>query len=281
MKMIENGSWRVRLGRTVSRFAIMMLIVLGVVSRSTVLAADERKHKGSDDREHSTWDDREQRDSDDREHSAWDGREHAGSRDKVRLASDWSHKHLVYSAPKNVTHTFALSRQTRYVQQWVRRNAEQHEQGRWRHQEDLLNGDWSMFLGNTGTVGADHYPAKFSFDVTTANCGTATKPDFVVYNTSLLPSASATHASQTGPFNAAPVDGDTVTITSTTGTILTLTARAARTAPTDYQLSATTSVDATNLAAAIASNGAAFGVTASATGATVTIKSTNVGTADN
>src|SRR5260370_17207579 len=106
--MIENGSWRVRLGRTVSGFAIMMLIVLGVVSRSTVLAADERKHKGSDDREHSAWDGREHEGSDDQERE--------GSKSKVPLAEDWSHRHPVYSGPKTVTHPFSLSSHTPSLQ---------------------------------------------------------------------------------------------------------------------------------------------------------------------
>ncbi len=253
----------------------MMLIVLGVVCRSTVLAADERKHKGSDDREHSGWGDRDHRDSGDREHE--------GARDKVRLASDWSHKHLVYSGPKTVTHAFTLSRETRYVQQWVRRNAEQHERGRWRHQEDLLNGDWSMFLGNTGTVGTNQYPAKFSFDVSTANCGTATNPDFVVYNTSLPPSSAAASASQTASFTAAPNPGDNLQISNPNivGGNITLTADAAQNTGLFWLIGATTTDDATNLAAAIARNSATIGVTAISAGATITMTSTNVGTADN
>jgi hypothetical protein len=272
--MIENGSWGVRLGRMVSRFAIVLLIVLGVVSRSTVLAADERKHKGSDDREHSAWGDREHEGSGDREHE--------GSGHKVVLASDWSHKHLVYSAPKTVTHAFSLSKETRYVQQWVRRNAEQHERGTWRHQENLLNGDWSMFLGNAGTVGPDKYPAKFSFDVTTANCGTATNPDFVVYNTSLPPSAAAASASQTGTFTTPPTAGDIVTITAASGLVTTdLTADAVQNSGPFWQVSASLSTDAANLAAAIVRNGGTLGVTATSLGAVVTITSTNVGTADN
>jgi hypothetical protein len=273
--MIENGSWRVRLGRAISGFAIMMLIVLGVFSRSTVLAADERKHKGSDDREHSAWDGREHEGSDDQEHE--------GSKSKVPLAEDWSHRHLVYSGPKTVTHAFSLSRETRYVQQWVRRNAEHHDLGRWRHQEELLNGDWSMFLGNTGTVGADHYPAKFSFNVTTANCATAAQPDFVVYNTSLNPSAAAASASQTATFTATPTAGQTVQISNPniTGGTITLTADNALNSGLFWAVSATLSVDAANLASAIARNSATIGVTATALNATVTATSLNVGTADN
>jgi hypothetical protein len=254
----------------------MVLIVLGVVCRSTVLAADERKHKSSDNREHSAWGDRDHRDSDDREHD--------GAKDKVRLASDWSHKHLVYSGPKSVTHAFALSRQTRYVQQWVRRNAEQHERGRWRHQEDLLNGDWSTFLGNTGTVGPSQYPAKFSFDVSTANCSTAANPDYVVYNTSLNPSAAAASASQTGTFTATPSAGDNLQISNPNivGGTITLTADAVNNTGLFWQVDPVTLANnATNLAAAITRNSATVGVTAIASGATFTMTSANVGTADN
>jgi hypothetical protein len=48
-----------------------------------------------------------------------------------------------------------------------------------------LTKDWSMNLGNGGKVGANTYPAKFSFGTSSANCGTATTPDFVVFNTGL------------------------------------------------------------------------------------------------
>jgi hypothetical protein len=40
-------------------------------------------------------------------------------------------------------------------------------------------------------VGAGNYPAKFSFDITTANCGNAAQPDFVVFNTSVATSGQA------------------------------------------------------------------------------------------
>lgn len=41
-------------------------------------------------------------------------------------------------------------------------------------------------MGSGATVGAGQYPAKFSFDVTTASCST----DFVAFNTGLTGSAS-------------------------------------------------------------------------------------------
>ncbi len=56
--------------------------------------------------------------------------------------------------------------------------------------------DWSKNLGTGATVGAGNYPAKFSFDITTANCGNATTPDYVVYSAGLA--GSATQASIAG-----------------------------------------------------------------------------------
>jgi hypothetical protein len=40
------------------------------------------------------------------------------------------------------------------------------------------------------TVGAGMFPAKFSFDLTTANCGNTTNPDYVVFTTSLASTSS-------------------------------------------------------------------------------------------
>src|ERR1022692_4260578 len=45
----------------------------------------------------------------------------------VHLTTDWSHRHLVFSPPHGLMHQFQLSRNPRYVQQWVRRNAEKKE----------------------------------------------------------------------------------------------------------------------------------------------------------
>src|SRR5579863_7327959 len=40
-------------------------------------------------------------------------------------------------------------------------------------------------MGVGASVGAENYPAKFSLAITVANCGNATKPDYVVYSTGL------------------------------------------------------------------------------------------------
>jgi hypothetical protein len=56
--------------------------------------------------------------------------------------------------------------------------------------KSTLKGDWSMDMGGSATVGAGMYPAKFSFSTTTANCGNATTPDYVVYNTGVAGSGT-------------------------------------------------------------------------------------------
>ena len=52
-------------------------------------------------------------------------------------------------------------------------------------------------MGAGATVGAANYPAKFSFDPTSANCVTPVtpgqQPDFVVYNTGLAGFEYASH----------------------------------------------------------------------------------------
>jgi len=117
---------------------------------------------------------------------------HAGY-EPVPLVTDWSHRHLVFSPPQDLMHLFRLSGNVRYMQQWERRNARKVEPigNRWIHHEPhALHGDWSMNMGSGATVGVANYPAKFSFNTGTANCGNATQPDFVVYNTSVAGSSS-------------------------------------------------------------------------------------------
>jgi hypothetical protein len=113
------------------------------------------------------------------------------------MVTDWSHRYVVYSTPQSLMRRFELSRDRRYVDQWKRR-----ESNRWRHDRDewrwhrapedphKIQGDWSEDMGAGATVGAGNYPAKFSFNTTSANCVTPAppvgqQPDFVVYNTSL------------------------------------------------------------------------------------------------
>jgi len=54
-----------------------------------------------------------------------------------------------------------------------------------------IHRDWSMDMGSGAKVGAGMCPAKYSFSTTsTANCGSATSPDYVVFNTSVAGSSS-------------------------------------------------------------------------------------------
>lgn len=53
-----------------------------------------------------------------------------------------------------------------------------------------IHSDWSMNMGNGATAGLGVFPAKFSFDVSSANCGNVPSPDFVIFNTSVAGSGS-------------------------------------------------------------------------------------------
>jgi hypothetical protein len=123
----------------------------------------------------------------------------------VHSTSDWSHHHLIFSTPNTLAGRIQLSSNPRYVQQWVRRNAERklaaNASPSHTAQTTPLQGDWSMNMGTNARVGPGVYPAKFSFDITTANCATATQPDFVVFNMSLAGNNTSVTASATGQFS--------------------------------------------------------------------------------
>jgi hypothetical protein len=210
----------------------------------------------------------------------------------VHLATDWSHRHLIFSAPKNLVHAFQLSSNARYVQQWVRRNAEiksSAQAWRWRHApHEAMKGDWSMNMGTGAKVGQGQYPAKFSFDVNTASCAT----DFVVYNTSLAGSNAAVAASAFGTFTAQSTVGSTIVFTNPTlGTTLTMTpgianahTGAANSGTGTYVASALLGTQATNLTNAIQvlNNGSFVGVRSpSHAGATTNFQAITAGTAGN
>jgi hypothetical protein len=145
------------------------------------------------------------------------GQQADGPRQGISLVTDWSHHHLVYSQQTGTDLSYAFRQEPRYWQQWLRRNGMQSPTLD-QQTSDSLSGDspatnpfpenaatpltkprkrfkrdWARSLGPGATVGAGQYPAKFSFDVTSANCGGATHPDFVAFNTSVP--GSATQAS--------------------------------------------------------------------------------------
>lgn len=149
------------------------------------------------------------------------------------VPEDWTHRHLVFSNPgtqaeaiRNGTYFewLRISNDPRYIFQQLKRRlpaqgpaadavARIEEEARARaaaQTEEIateaasagmahrkapkptINKDWSMVMGSGATVGAGMYPAKFSFNGT-PNCGSASSPDFVVYNTSAA--GSSTQAS--------------------------------------------------------------------------------------
>ena len=218
----------------------------------------------------------------------------------VHLATDWSHRHMIFSAPQTLMDRFRFSTEPRYVQQWLRRNSERadeergRERWRWRHaEENPMHGDWSVFLGNSsnglavGTVGAAQYPAKYAFDTTVANCATATQPDFVVWNTSLAGSTGSIPAVDIGSFiTSSTASNSTITITNGAN-ILTMTAstRNLNTGPGagTFVRGGSPATRASNLAVAInlTGNGSFVGVSATASGNTVTFVASIPGSSGN
>lgn len=127
----------------------------------------------------------------------------------IPLPTDWSHRHLIFSRPGSAEQLARVSEDPRYQQQIHRREqalmlpasmsnvsagALLPEVSQWKRKQ--IKRDWAEDLGAGASVGAGNYPAKFSFQSDTANCGNATTPDYVVYGTGLA--GSPTQASVVG-----------------------------------------------------------------------------------
>ncbi len=133
---------------------------------------------------------------------------------------DWSHHHLIFSAPKDASQAAELEQEPRYQHQQAYRKAKagvsdlsstpsSDEQqsigltntngttpGSMSEIRDALRekrknaGLWGESLGgSSATVGPGNYPAKYSFSAsgtpTTTNCAGGSAPDYVVFNTSV------------------------------------------------------------------------------------------------
>jgi hypothetical protein len=117
------------------------------------------------------------------------------SQESVPITNDWSHTHVVFSKPATRAQGARVEQDARYWQQLYRRQMAMplpSEQVGLSSNSNRAQ-DWSENMRTNATVGAGNYPAKFSFSLTTANCGSATQPDFTVYNTGLA--GSGTQAS--------------------------------------------------------------------------------------
>ena len=168
------------------------------------------------------------------------GQQADGPRQGISLVTDWSHHHLVYSQQTGTDLASALRHEPRYWQQWLRRNGMQspttdsaatnpfpeNAAAPLTTPRKRFKRDWAKSLGPGATVGADQYPAKFSFGATSASCGGDPQPDFVAFNTSVP--GSATQASIVAFDNLYSGCTGTVPTTywayNTGGTVLTSTA---------------------------------------------------------
>jgi hypothetical protein len=125
---------------------------------------------------------------------------HAGkpSQRGTSLTTDWSHRHLIFSRPGSDEQLARVAGEPRYWQQ-LRRSGQALLLPTNTADTDSsaiapeivkayskkLKRDWSEDLGDGAGAGAGNYPARYSFSGSTANCGTATPPDYVVYGTGL------------------------------------------------------------------------------------------------
>jgi len=125
----------------------------------------------------------------------------------IPVPTDWSHRHVIFSRPATPEQAALVEQDPRYWQQQYRNQppvtqrsvaggegvaseAQSPASIRRHGARAGTEGAWQETMGSGASVGASNFPAKFSFLGTTANCGNATQPDFVTYNTGLTGSAT-------------------------------------------------------------------------------------------
>ncbi len=131
------------------------------------------------------------------------GQASPASKPTVPVGTDWTNHHVIFSRPATAEQARRLQQDPRYLQQLSRQSAarplaEIPTASRARsgssasasRKNQRLKRDWSQDIGSGGKVTAGNYPAKYSFSLDTANCGTAPQPDFVVYGTGLTGSGT-------------------------------------------------------------------------------------------
>lgn len=109
------------------------------------------------------------------------------------LPMDWSHHHVIFSQPATSEQAARLAQDPRYWQQWARINAVREvrdEAASYAAVRNSSGGAWAENMGSGASSGALNYPAKYSFQLTKANCASATQPDYVVFGTGLAGSSS-------------------------------------------------------------------------------------------
>ena len=96
--------------------------------------------------------------------------------ESIHITTDWSHRHVVFSAPQNLGQHFRLLSNPRYVQQLVRHNSRHQGTGdewRWRRApEPEGTPAWRLEHGygpRRDCGRGELHPAKYSFNEGTAN----------------------------------------------------------------------------------------------------------------
>lgn len=111
------------------------------------------------------------------------------------LPTDWTHSYVIYSKPASAEQEREIAQDPRYWQQRYRREIPQEfPMERFQTTSESVSrpfstppgGLWEENMGSAGTPGAGNYAAKYSFSLTTANCASASQPDYVVFSTGLL-----------------------------------------------------------------------------------------------
>jgi hypothetical protein len=120
-----------------------------------------------------------------------------GAKNDIPVLTDWSYHHVIFSKPATTEQASRVEKDPRYWQQLYRRqlaagpptNDRDRPALDWRLSPAVsgtgMSHDWQEDLGIGASIGAGNYGAKFSFHGTSANCGGAPQPDFVVFSTGL------------------------------------------------------------------------------------------------
>ena len=196
----------------------------------------------------------------------------------VPVPTDWSSRHVVFTAGFTPEQAATMWNEPRAYAEWLLHgNAPVYsgpvDSGSVRkHARRKLKKDWAISLG-AGGVAQGMSPAKYTFNV---NQPPSCMFDFAVFP--INASTGNTRANVVGTFTGEPQTGATTSITITptggTGVTLTLTSSASSNTGLNFQVSSTISTNATNLAAAInrnLSSTALDRIVAVASGATVTV----------
>jgi hypothetical protein len=196
----------------------------------------------------------------------------------VPVPTDWSSRHVVFTAGFTPEQAATMWNEPRAYAEWLLHGNAPVYSGPVdsavvrKHARRKLKKDWAISLG-AGGVAQGMSPAKYTFNVNAPPSCTA---DFGVFP--INASTGNTRANVVGTFTGEPQTGATTSITITptggTGVTLTLTSSASSNTGLNFQVSSTISTNATNLAAAInrnLSNTALDRVVAVASGATVTV----------